>query len=100
MPYSRSLSLNIRPGKSAIRALKEELELSPRPRFVLQLSRSGLRIVAVRRFRRRWSGGPLLVIAADANSLNGFSIMASASRVPVGTGPAIRPPLGPDDRAS
>ena len=42
------------------------------------MSRSGLRVIATRRAECRWSGGPLLVIAVDVNSLNGFSVLAFA----------------------
>ena len=47
--YSKSLGLNVRLSKSLVRMLRGELRLNPRPRFVLQLSRSGLRVIAIRR---------------------------------------------------
>ncbi|RLF01738.1 MAG: hypothetical protein DRK00_10945 [Thermoprotei archaeon] len=78
MLYSRSLGLGIKLSRSLVRALRGELELSPRPRFVLQVSRKGLRIIAIRRVEHEWSDGPLLIIAVDVNSLNGISVMAFA----------------------
>ena len=77
-------------------ALREELELSPRPRFVLHVSRRGLRVIAIRRARQRWGGGPLLVIAIDVNSRRGFSVMALAfdGRVRLVYRRCLRPPNG------
>ena len=94
--YSKSLGLSVRLGRSLIGALREELKLDPKPRFVLQVSRKGLRIIAVRRLGRRWSGGPLLIIAVDVNSGRGFSVLALAldERVRLVYRRCLRPPNG------
>ncbi len=76
--YSKSLGLSVRLSRSVIKALREELGLDPRPKFALQLSRRGLRVIAIRRAGRSWSGGPLLIIAVDVNSRRGFSVLALA----------------------
>ena len=61
--------------RSLVRALVEENVLTPRPDFVLQLTRKGfLRLIAERALEPPPLALPLRVIAIDENSLHGFAI--------------------------